>query len=374
MKKILIVSNGYGEDLIATYLIKSLKKQSPRSIIKALPLVGDGLSYIDAGIKPLSNQKILPSGGFIRSPKAFIQDLFHGLITQAIKNIVILKRLSNKFDLIISVGDVYCLILCSLFNKKPRYFLPTAKSDYFMPHSNIEILLIKKLSRQVFTRDELTANSLRKAKINAHFLGNIMFDAIEFSDQNYNLNTTDYVFGLLPGSRKEALLNLKKLCTLVLDISKTMKNTKFILAKANSLSLEEIKNNLPKEWQVCGDIKLENITTGTAIILAKKFGDVLKESDLILGLAGTANEQAVYFGHTVIAFKGAGEQTTKKRFVEQKKLLGEKLIFIDENNISKLTEKIILISKNVIKPSAIKNSFSASENIAKEILKGTQIN
>ncbi|MFA5878728.1 MAG: lipid-A-disaccharide synthase-related protein [Candidatus Margulisiibacteriota bacterium] len=371
MKKILVISNGYGEDLIAKYLIKAIKKELPICKIKVLPLVGQGLTYIDDKIKPLARQDVLPSGGFIRSLSALMHDLLNGLLKQTLKNILILKRISNKFDVIIAVGDVYCLLLSSLFNHKVRFFLPTAKSDYFMPHSRLECFIIKRLTKKVFPRDELTAASLRKADINAQFLGNIMFEAIDFSDTNYKFTEKDYVFGLLPGSRKEAFLNINKLCELACELSTNQKNAKFILAKANSLNLKEIEDQLSLDWELISDdnfARLHHIKNDVSIIIASKFGDVLRESDIILGLAGTANEQAVYFGHTVITFQGAGVQSTKKRFLEQKKLLGDKAIFIDKKNIPELAQEIISCSSYVARPQKLNIAFSPSEIIAKDIV------
>jgi uncharacterized protein (TIGR03492 family) len=48
-----------------------------------------------------------------------------------------------------------------------------------------------------------------------------------------------------------------------------------------------------------------------------------------LGMAGTANEQAVGLGRPVVAFPGPGSQFTSKFLVAQKRLLGDALAATD---------------------------------------------
>ena len=54
---------------------------------------------------------------------------------------------------------------------------------------------------------------------------------------------------------------------------------------------------------------------------SKSFGDFLDLSDKVIGLAGTANEQAIHAGIPVFSFVGTGPQSSKKRFLEQQQLL-----------------------------------------------------
>ncbi|GAH60658.1 unnamed protein product, partial [marine sediment metagenome] len=44
-KRILFLSNGYAEDLIAAAIIEKLVNEVPQIEIKALPLVGEGKAY-----------------------------------------------------------------------------------------------------------------------------------------------------------------------------------------------------------------------------------------------------------------------------------------------------------------------------------------
>ena len=53
------------------------------------------------------------------------------------------------------------------------------------------------------------------------------------------------------------------------------------------------------------------------------FGDLLHRSDIAVGLAGTANEQAAGLGKPVVTFVGEGTQFTAKFAKDQKRLLGD---------------------------------------------------
>ena len=80
--KILIISNGYGEDHIACNLLKSFKKKIPNAQFSVLPLVGEGKAYAAIQIKPILKNKVLPSGGFLRRSLDLIKDLLAGLWLQ----------------------------------------------------------------------------------------------------------------------------------------------------------------------------------------------------------------------------------------------------------------------------------------------------
>ena len=69
---------------------------------------------------------------------------------------------------------------------------------------------------------------------------------------------------------------------------------------------------------------------GACLLLAQgRFGDILEASRACIGLAGTANEQAVGLGKPVVAFPGPGSQFTKKFLAMQKRLLGDSLAAVE---------------------------------------------
>jgi uncharacterized protein (TIGR03492 family) len=359
---ICIISNGFGEDQIATHLIGPLMTAYPNADLQVFPLVGEGLAYKKLNIIPELNTKSFPSGGFIRSIKDVWSDYQAGVLGSIRQQRRIIKEQLKTSDLTLCVGDVFCLLIGGKSSQGPVVFLPTAKSDMFMKHSWIERNIIKKLARIVFTRDEITANSLTRQGLPAEFLGNPMLDLPEGSHDNMGFSSSEEVLGVLPGSRDEAYGNFKK----ILKILPLLESKKFVLAKAPTLNIDQLaidnklKLTIKNNKSILHNDDLE-------ILVWDCFEDVVNQASYFIGLAGTANEQAVYRGKSVFCFEGTGPQSTEKRFKEQRKLLGERLIFINKRDPSEIAVELL----NRIKISPIKpvkwEIISASKNIVDHI-------
>jgi len=79
--KLLCLSNGHGEDVIAVKIIEALHQQTQSVEITALPIVGDGSAYQRSRIPLLTPGKNMPSGGFIyMDAKELWRDVRGGLI------------------------------------------------------------------------------------------------------------------------------------------------------------------------------------------------------------------------------------------------------------------------------------------------------
>ena len=63
---ILFLSNGHGEDLIATMIAREVSALCESFDIAGFPLVGLGKAYANAGIPVIGSQDTMPSGGFLR--------------------------------------------------------------------------------------------------------------------------------------------------------------------------------------------------------------------------------------------------------------------------------------------------------------------
>ncbi|MFC1771488.1 lipid-A-disaccharide synthase-related protein [Candidatus Margulisiibacteriota bacterium] len=339
---VLIVSNGYGEDQIACNLIKASKKtkSAQRMDFFALPLVGQGLEYQKYGIEPLIKNPLLPSGGFIRGLSSLYKDLKAGLLGQVFQQRKKISKIATKIDLTICVGDVYCLLLGSYKNKSPKYFIPTAKSDLFAKHSKLEIWLMNKYAKLVFPRDPQTTDSLAQVGLQTYFFGNPMMAGIECSTNKNEKGVK--TIGLMPGSREEAYDNFNYILKVIEGV-KAQNKVCFKLAKANSFSLEKLGVKLAgTDWLVKPEQqKIMNNELGFSIEVSEDFNNVLSSSDFFVGLAGTANEQAIYCQKKVICFEGFGPQSTKTRFEEQQKLLGDNIVFIKKREESSIREQII---------------------------------
>ena len=351
MKNILFLSNGYGEDMIATAIIGELKKQGSLGL-KALPLVGEGREYRSADIELIGLAKELPSGGFSSQGFSYLwKDIRAGLIRLIWEQVKALKKARESIELVVCVGDIYLVLLSVLFLDKPVIFLATAKSDYIGRHYPVELWLMRRRCRLVFTRDEITALSLRKSGVNALFLGNVMRDCLTITGEDFAFPENSLTIGLLPGSREEAYDNLID----ILQVAESLKEVapRFLLALAPSLSLNRVKEKIKGIGWRLREVSPEEKKKGIAARLTKdngkkdvivargRFGDILNKSDLLIGLGGTANEQAAGLGKPVITFVGNGPQTTQRRLREQKKLLGDSLIVAGKEQAGARIEKLL---------------------------------
>ena len=337
--KILVISNGRGEDCIALNLVKAFEAQGVTSIC-VYPLVGDGSVYKDAGYDiGLPNPKF-PSGGFIRSFKDLCKDIYCGLIRHLFNQIAYIKSSFDDRDMVVAVGDVFCLFMAQ-FTKKPICFLPTAKSDSFMPHGLLERWYIRAKALKSFPRDLQTTTSFQHYGLNADFYGNPMMDQLFTNDCVVKLNKHDRCIGLLPGSREEAYDNMAYIMTVCEHIMTRIDNVVFVCAWVNVLDLALLIKKTGWLLQVDNDYKiLMSKDERCYIVFTDQFKSVINQSSLCIGLAGTANEQAVYLGKRVVCFEGFGPQTTLQRFKEQQKLMGDLLTVCEHRDIKLIVNEV----------------------------------
>ncbi len=315
-KRVLIISNGHGEDLIAARLAQSLRELRPSIQLEALPIVGLGAAFSKLGIPLLLEGRQMPSGGFIRNGLKNIQlDLQAGLLAHTRQQIRALKSAHERFDLAVCVGDALLLLLAGWFLKRPIVFLPTAKSDYIAPHWKIEVALMRKYCSAVYPRDLITAESLKRHRVKADFYGNIMMDALEFKGDDFKKNAEEIVVTILPGGREDAYDNLVEIGQVVLEFERLGQleaedlPRRYLVALSGGLKFSTLAARMPsEEWQILASSQselergmlghLESRTARVRLTITQgRFADLLDTCDLVLGLAGTANEQAVGLGN-----------------------------------------------------------------------------
>ncbi|MGB9856594.1 MAG: lipid-A-disaccharide synthase-related protein [Dictyoglomaceae bacterium] len=307
---LLFISNGFGEDLIAKEIIKKILEVKDIKIF-VLPLVGEGKAYYNIPVEILNPRRDFPSGGFaFRSGlKDIWRDFKEGLFSFYKEQLRTLKGFREKKVEVVCVGDTFNLLMGTLTKKNP-FFLPTAKSvlnsSFYLP----EIYLMRKLSKFVFTRDEPTCKYLKKFIPQTLYLGNPMFDELENGEEKEENNIV-----LLPGSRKEAIDNLKLMLKACEIVNKQFPNFSYVIVVSPYLS-EEYKNSINEI--------IEKYSLPVRVSYGN-FASEVKRAFLVLGLAGTANEQAVFLKKLVVSFPGKGPQITPKFLRMQKKLLGEGL-------------------------------------------------
>ena len=113
MTRLLIISNGHGEDTMGVLLGKALRERG--IVVSAFPLVGEGRAYVSAGLPVVGVQKTMPSGGFIlEGVHGLWQDLRAGLLGLTWRQMRAMRQLSKVTDWVLGVGDVYPLLMKAL--------------------------------------------------------------------------------------------------------------------------------------------------------------------------------------------------------------------------------------------------------------------
>ncbi|RMH64423.1 MAG: hypothetical protein D6676_09705 [Cyanobacteria bacterium J003] len=348
MKRLLCLSNGHGEDAIASVTLQALKQRCPDINVMALPLVGLGSAYTRLGIPLLHAGKVLPSGGFIYMDLRHLwRDLKAGLLGLLGSQIRTLQAWQQLGGHLLAVGDIVPLLLA--YGSGGTYsFIGTAKSDYYlydgtgrpygwgMGWAGSDYLPWERWlwrsprCRGIFIRDELTAKGLRHLGYTVHYCGNPMMDLVMPPPGQSPFTTRTIV--LLPGSRApEAYRNWQHILG-VLTPHQDQPLT-CLAAVSPSLDLQLLEQSL-KGWQPIAS-PLPKTTAWRLgqqqlILSSHHFREFLHWAEGGIALAGTATEQCVGLGKPVVTFAGEGPQFTRRFARRQKRLLGESIFFLDD--------------------------------------------
>ena len=341
MSVLRVISNGHGEDKIAAQLMQAIGLD--KFVFEAFPLVGSGDLYRSLGVVPKITQAPLPSGGFLLRFKDIVTDVKSGLFTQFQKQRRSLCESTPDFQIV--VGDVFALFMACHKRRIPTVFFPTAKSERSIPHMGLEFSYIRRNARLVFPRDIETHQVFSKKKISSRFYGNPMFDNM-FSDIKKSSKTT---IVLLPGSRLEALQNIKLMLAIIRHLV-IKKKIQFIFSLPPHFQYSQLKSAVKgSSWILKKDSEqLLFQHSNHHASVSYNFFDSLQQASVVIGLAGTANEQAMHAKRQLISFIGSGPQSTKKRFLQQHQLIeGSRPIFIDSNDPIEISKELAdILSKN----------------------------
>ena len=128
--KLLVLSNGHGEDRIAIRIVEQLQSITQELELAALPIVGEGYVYKKSNIPIIGRVKQMPSGGFIyMGGNPLWQDLKGGLIKLTIEQVKVVRQWGQSGGLILAVGDLVPLLYAWLSGGNYA-FVGTAKSEY----------------------------------------------------------------------------------------------------------------------------------------------------------------------------------------------------------------------------------------------------
>ncbi|MBI2263687.1 MAG: hypothetical protein HYU64_00715 [Armatimonadetes bacterium] len=358
MKTILFVSNGYGEDTISAAIMEEVSALAPKVDLVAMPLVGDGTIYSQKGIRVVGPRRRMPSDGIIGNFNwtNIMRDLRAGLLSLTLDQAEYLRKSRRRISLCVCVGDLYPVLLTSLFLQAPTLLVGTAKSVYVAPYSLLEIFLLRSC-RLVFPRDQPTADRLVSQKVRAVYVGNAMMDSLTFTGEDIGFPSGARVLGILPGSRESAYDDFPVILDTVEVLSREAGfPLEFLVALPNSLDLDRfLQTGSPRSWKLLPGTALSgDSASGVVAILSKnglrvrvlreRFGDVLASSSVVLGQAGTGNEQAVGLGKPTVAFDRLERGYATWYRSRQKDLLGDAVSVVPDRPSAIAGEVLAILS------------------------------
>ena len=180
--KLLVLSNGHGEDLIALRVLQALHGRQPGLKVAVLALVGEGSAFAAAEaegwLQRVGPRQALPSGGFSnQSLGGLLRDLAAGLPLLSWRQWRLVRRWGRHGGAVLAVGDLLPLVLAS----GPGLAWP-ADAYHRLKRSEWDpwewALMGRPRCRLVALRDPLTARGLARHGIAALAPGNPMLDGL----------------------------------------------------------------------------------------------------------------------------------------------------------------------------------------------------
>jgi len=335
VRRVLFVSNGNGESAIAERIAREVRAVAPAAFgLDHFPLVGEPPNGALATVGP---RRSLPSGGLVAmgNLRALAHDLRAGFAQLLWAQMRFLRQHGARYDCVVAVGDVYALGLARL-TRRPVVFVGTAKSVFVAPYGALERRVLRAAAR-IFVRDVATAQRLRAEGVAADAPGNTIVELADDAPPTDAFAPHSLV-GVLPGSRASAYFEAVRLCSVVRALGERRTPTEALLSIAPSLEAEGFASALSGDgWVVEPVIAREPVAfrarAGNATLTGWRgpLGTLIGAAKLVLGQAGTANEQAAAAGVPVVALdadrpaRSPGDAWYRMR---QRRLLGDALAIV----------------------------------------------
>ena len=333
-KPVLLLSNGHGEDLSGAKIAEALMARG--IAVEALPLVGHGRPYRQAGVPVLGRTRECSTGGLgYTSLAGQLREIREGQWTYLLGRLLWLARHRKRFERVVGVGDLLAVLGAWLGGPGAAVYLVAYSSHYEgrlrLPWPCGALLRSSRIV-QIWSRDALTAHQL-SAQLGKPvvFAGNPFLDGvIEVGQPNTQptaqppaqASPQGQGLALLPGSRMpEALHNLALMLQVVSRLPG--QNLRIQAALVTSLTAEAIEAMAaPLGWQLDPSRSLLRRGPWQVELGWGQFAAILNRADLTLASAGTASEQAVGLGKPVLQLCGGGPQFTATFAEAQRRLLG----------------------------------------------------
>ena len=323
MARILLLSNGHGEDLSGALLGRELQQQGHS--VQALPLVGLGSAYQKAGVPLLGRSHEFSTGGIgYTSLRGRLTELLQGQVLYLLRRLMRLLRHRRRFDLILVVGDVIPVIAAWLSHRPVATYLVAYSSHYEgtlrLPWPCAALLKSRRF-KAVYSRDQRTAEDLsRQLQRPVTFLGNPFMDSVLTAAPQSSASGPS--IGLLPGSRRPELEHNLELLLRLIVLLPTTPRCNVDLALVASLDDDSLQRLSERcGWRLHNGV-LQRDGVPAINVRRGAFSAVLQHSNLVIGMAGTAIEQAVGLARPVLQVPGQGPQFTAAFAEAQRRLLG----------------------------------------------------
>lgn len=368
--KILALSNGHGEDVIAVRILEELMTYANAPELAALPLVGAGDAYTQIGVPIVGKVQKMPSGGFIyMDGRQLWGDIQGGLLQLTLEQYKLVRQWGKTGCFILAVGDLVPLLFAWLSGANYA-FVGTAKSEYYvrderewLPTKSLleryfgsvyfpweRSLMSNSRCQAVFPRDSLTTEVLKKWSIPAFDLGNPMMDKMTKASSHRDRSPDSLIVMLLPGSRMpEADRNWRKIIDATSGVMSSFPEQKifFLAAIASALDLEPFSQYLITQgWHSqsiellssslpIDDLKALVFTNEHAILILTQnaYADCSIVADVAIAMAGTATEQFVGLGKPAITIPGEGPQFNYLFAEAQSRLLGKSVTLVSQPDL-----------------------------------------
>lgn len=338
MTDVLLVSNGYGEAAIAGYLTHAIRELAPDASVEHFPMVGRIASLPE--LPSVGPQAQMPSGGLVAywNMRNWARDVSAGLLGLTLRQFAFLSRQRAR-SVVVAIGDVYCAASCLWFARRPTVFVATAKSELVAGHSAFERAIVRRAAL-VFTRDAATAAALVRDGVHASYVGNLMMDGIaEPANEIPTLAAALHV-GVLPGSRNDAPENAARAIARLRLVAERLapQRVQALVSLAPTVAAADMFAACAGAGATLQTPGADGIARGSAgpldvMVVAGRFGDLLRASDIVLGQAGTGNEQAAGLGKPVIASSPTGDPARVGWYrMRQQRLLGDSLAVLPDDD------------------------------------------
>ncbi|MDR3471323.1 MAG: hypothetical protein P4M09_06495 [Devosia sp.] len=321
-RRVLFVSNGYGEDSIAAEIIRRL----PKGVIaEAYPTIGDGHAFrsVCAVVGPRAQ---MASQGWRNVKGSMLRDLLSGGAATILPGLQFARRVREHYDRVVVVGDIVGIAGGFLAGASDIVYLDVYKTGFGRRYWPIERWLIGKTAAVTFCRSDRLAAQLRAAGLDARCVGNVMMDTISYGDYDVAARRSHAcAVALLPGSRQFTAESFA-LQVEALALVPPAQRPDIFLAIADNVSLAAlakgaglvVKGPMTGEAGDAGGL----VGGGLTIHVARgATGNLIEGADVVLSQAGTATIQALGLGRPVLTFIKPRDR--RSRFRDESALFGE---------------------------------------------------